>query len=309
MDNSVAVAFEPTRLSALLADYAEFLKLRVNSLVVLTSWCSAYLAMGHFSLLSLVHVTVGIGSVAPGTAALNEVLERNSDRKMLRTARRPLVTGRISLSSAVSVGVGLVIGGVLYLAFRANILTGALALLTSIVYLFVYTPWKTYGPACTAVAAVPGAMPVVLGWTSAGGALDSRVLLLFSILYLWQFPHFHAIALLYREDYRRAGIRMLAVVDGSGHRIATQILCCSLLLVAVSTIPYALHLTGVVYVVFAVILGIWLCSHAIRLCGALYGSNAANPALSRALLRATIIYLPLVLGTLVASRLHWYVNC
>jgi heme o synthase len=265
--------------------------------------------MGHFSLLSLVHVTVGIGSVAAGTAALNEVLERNSDRKMLRTARRPLVTGRISLSSAVSVGVGLVIGGVLYLAFRANILTGALALLTSIVYLFVYTPWKTYGPACTAVGAVPGAMPVVLGWTSAGGALDSRVLLLFSILYLWQFPHFHAIALLYREDYRRAGIRMLAVVDGSGHRIATQILCCSLLLVAVSTIPYALHLTGVVYVIFAVILGIWLCSHAIRLRGALYGANAANPALSRALLRATIIYLPLVLGTLVASRLYWYVNC
>ena len=305
MDNTVAVAFEPTPLSTVLADYAGLFKLRVNLLVVLTSWCGTYLATGHFSFQTLVHVLFGVGSVAAGTAALNEVLERDLDGQMLRTARRPLVTGHIPSSSAMSAGVGLVIGGVLYLAFRTNILTGALALLTTVVYLFVYTPWKTHGPACTAVGAIPGAMPEVLGWTSAGGAMDSRALLLFSILYLWQFPHFHAIALLYREDYRRAGIRMLAVVDGSGHRIATQILWCSLLLVAVSSIPYALHLSGIVYVVFAAILGIWLCSHAIRLCRALYGSNAANPALSRALLRATIIYLPLVLGALVANRLHW----
>lgn len=305
MDNSVAVAFEPTPLSDLLVDYADLFKLRVNSLVILTSWCGAYLATGHFSVQTLVHVVFGIGSVAAGTAALNEVLERDLDGQMLRTARRPLVTGHIPSSSVTAAGVGLVIGGVLYLAFRANILTGALALLTSVVYLFVYTPWKTYGPACTAVGAIPGAMPVVLGWTSAGGALDSRALLLFSMLYLWQFPHFHAIALLYREDYQRAGIRMLAVVDGSGRRIATEILVCSFFLVAVSAIPYALHIGGIVYVVFAVILGIWLCSHAIRLCRALYSSKAANPALSRALLRATIIYLPLVLGTLVADRLHW----
>ena len=213
MDNTVAAVLQPIPLSAVLADYAELFKLRVNSLVVLTSWCGAYLAMGHFSWPSLVHIVVGIGSVAAGTAALNEVLERDSDGKMLRTARRPLVTGRISISAAVFLGVGLVIGGVFYLVILANILTGALALLTSVVYLFVYTPWKTYGPACTAVGAIPGAMPVVLGWASAGGAMDSRALLLFSILYLWQFPHFHAIALLYREDYRRAGIRMLAVVD------------------------------------------------------------------------------------------------
>ena len=305
MDNTVAAALQPIPLSVVLTDYAELFKLRVNSLVVLTSCCGAYLALGHFSLASLVHTVVGIGSVAAGSAALNEVLERDSDAKMLRTARRPLVTGHIPITSAISAGVALVIGGVLYLAFRANILTGALALLTSVVYLFVYTPWKTYGPACTAVGAIPGAMPVVLGWISAGGAMDWRALLLFSILYLWQFPHFHAIALLYREDYRRAGIRMLGVVDGGGHRIATQILWRSLLLVAVSTIPYALHLSGIVYVVFAAILGIWLCSRAIQLCRALHGSNAANPALSRALLRATIIYLPLVLGTLASDRLHW----
>ena len=129
-----------------MADYAELFKLRVNSLVVLTSWCGAYLAMGHFSWPSLVHIVVGIGSVAGGTAALNEVLERDSDGKMLRTARRPLVTGRISISAAVFLGVGLVIGGVFYLVILANVLTGALALLTSVVYLFVYTPWKTYWP-------------------------------------------------------------------------------------------------------------------------------------------------------------------
>ena len=194
MDNTVAVAFGPTPLSAVLADYAELFKLRVNSLVVLTSWCGAYLATGHCSLQALVHVVFAVGSVAAGTAALNELLERDLDGQMLRTAWRPLVTGQIPINLATSAGVGLVVGGVLYLAFRANILTGALALLTSVVYLFVYTPWKTYSPACTAVGAIPGAMPVVLGWTSSGGALDSRALLLFSIHYLWQFPHFHAIA-------------------------------------------------------------------------------------------------------------------
>lgn len=304
MDNTVAAALQQTPLSVVLADYAELFKLRVNSLVVLTSWCGAYLALGHFSLPTLVHIVVGIGSVAAGTAALNEVLERDSDAKMLRTARRPLVTGRIPISAAASLGVSLAAGGVLYLAFLANILTGALALLTSVAYLFVYTPWKTYGPACTAVGAIPGAMPVVLGWASAGGAMDSRALLLFCILYLWQFPHFHAIALLYREDYRRADIRMLAVVDGGGHRIATQILVCSLFLVGVSTLPYALHMSGIVYLVFAAFWGIWLCFHAIRLYHALRRSSPAIPALSHALLRTTIIYLPLVFGALIGNRLH-----
>ncbi len=304
MDNAAAAVFEPIPLSGVLADYSELFKLRVNSLVVLTSWCGAYLAMGHLSLPSLIHIVVGVGSVAAGAAALNEVLERGSDARMLRTARRPLVTGRIPVSSAMSAGVGLVIGGAFYLGFLTNILTAILALLTSVVYLLVYTPWKSYGPACTAVGAIPGAMPVVLGWTSAGGAMNSRALVLFSILYLWQFPHFHAIALLYREDYRRAGIRMLAVVDANGHRIATQILLCSLLLVAVTTIPYALHLAGIVYFVIATVAGIWLCSHATRLCRALYSSSAAIPALSCTLLRATVIYLPLVLGGLVGSHLR-----
>ena len=222
--------------------------------------CGAYLATGHFSFQTLVHVLFGVGSVAAGTAALNEVLERDLDGQMLRTARRPLVTGHIPSSSAMSASVGLVIGGVLYLAFRTNILTGALALLTSVVYLFVYTPWKTHGPACTAVGAIPGAMPVVLGWTSAGGAMDSRALLLFSILYLWQFPHFHAIALLYREDYRRAGIRILAVVMEAVIALRHRFFGVHPPLVAVSSIPYALHLSGIVYVVFAAILGFWLVS-------------------------------------------------
>lgn len=304
MDNTVATAFESVPLSAVLADYAELFKLRVNSLVILTSWCGACLAMGRFSLPSLIHIVVGVGSVAAGSAALNEVLERESDARMLRTARRPLVTGRISVGSARSAGASLVIGGVLYLALLTNILTATLALLTSVVYLFIYTPWKTYGPACTSVGAIPGAMPVVLGWTSVGGAMNSCALVLFSILYLWQFPHFHAIALLYRDDYRRAGIRMMAVVDASGHRIAIQILVCSLLLVAVTTIPYALHLAGFAYLVFATVSGIWLCSRAIRLCRGLYSSSAATPALSCSMLRATVVYLPLLLGVLVGSRLH-----
>ena len=221
MNRVFAAALEPIRLSAILADYAELLKLRVNSLVVMTSCCGAYLAAGHSSFQGFVRVVVGIGAVAAGTAALNEVLERDVDGKMLRTARRPLVTGRIPIRLAVTLGVTLVAGGVLYLAALANILTGILALLTCLAYVLVYTPWKRFGPACTAIGAIPGAMPIVLGWTSAGGALDSRALALFSILYLWQFPHFHAIALLHREDYRRAGIQMLAVVDEGGRRIAT----------------------------------------------------------------------------------------
>ena len=305
MNRVFAAALEPIRLSAILADYAELLKLRVNSLVVMTSCCGAYLAAGHSSFQGFVRVVVGIGAVAAGTAALNEVLERDVDGKMLRTARRPLVTGRIPIRLAVTLGVTLVAGGVLYLAALANILTGILALLTCLAYVLVYTPWKRFGPACTAIGAIPGAMPIVLGWTSAGGALDSRALALFSILYLWQFPHFHAIALLHREDYRRAGIQMLAVVDEGGRRIAIQILVCSILLVVASTIPYALRLNGMLYLVLASILGTWLASHAIRLCRALLRSGRPNPALSRALLKASVVYLPVLLGVLVTCGIHW----
>ena len=305
MNRVFAAALEPIRLSAILADYAELLKLRVNSLVVMTSCCGGYLAAGHSLFQGFVHVVFGIGAVAAGTAALNEVLERDVDGKMSRTARRPLVTGRIPIRLAATLGVALVAGGVLCLAALANILTGILALLTCLAYVLVYTPWKRFGPACTAIGAIPGAMPIVLGWTSAGGALDSRALVLFLILYLWQFPHFHAIALLHREDYRRAGIQMLAVVDGGGRRIATQILVCSIFLVVASLIPYALGLNGVLYLVLASILGTWLASHAIRLCRALLRSGRPNPALSRALLKATVVYLPVLLGVLVTCGIHW----
>ncbi|HET6935344.1 MAG TPA: heme o synthase [Candidatus Angelobacter sp.] len=278
------------------------LKLRVNSMVVLTAWCGAFLYTRHLFSRDLFVATLGVAAVAAGTAALNQILERDVDAKMIRTARRPLVTGAIRYSTAVMLALGLVFGGVAYLALCANLLTGLLALLTSLVYVVIYTPSKKLGPWCTTVGAVPGAMPIVLGWCAVGGPLDRRAALLFLILYLWQFPHFHAIALMYREDYRRAKIRMLAVTDTSGRIIAREILICATLLLCVSTLPFVLHEGNPLYLAIAVVAGAWFGFHALVVAAALRNRSDVH-LLSRGLLRASVLYLPLLLIVLVLNGL------
>ena len=195
-------------IASLARDYSVLIKARVTTLIVMTAWAGAYFAAAKsgVSLLSwtLLHALVGIGLVSGGTAAINEVLERDVDALMRRTAQRPLVTGSMSLLHGSIVAFGMTIGGVLYLGVATNWLTATLTALTSFSYLVVYTPMKRVHPICTFLGAFPGAMPPVLGWTAIRGHLDPEALVLFAILFFWQFPHFHSIAWLYREDYENA---------------------------------------------------------------------------------------------------------
>jgi heme o synthase len=282
------------------SDLAELFKIRVNMLVVLTALCGAYLQHRHLSLITLLCVFFGVGAVAAGAGVLNQWLERDVDARMHRTSRRPLVTGHVSALFAVMLATALTAFGVLYLFVAANLLSAILALLTCLIYVLIYTPSKKLGPWCTTSGAFAGAMPVVIGWCAAGGVLDVHAALLFTVLYLWQFPHFHAIALMYREDYRRAGIQMLAVVDRSGQLIARKISCYSALLFCVSVLPYAIHLSGRVYLVVSALAGSWMMRDSFRLSAALRARQDVS-FLSRTLLRTTVMYLPMVLIALATD--------
>src|SRR6202045_3896303 len=210
--------------TSLLRDYAELMKLRVTTLIVMTAWCGYYFGaqQAGVSWLSwgLFHSLLGIALVSSGTAALNEVMEHDVDARMRRTAMRPLPAQRMSVLHATIVGTAAAIGGSVYLAVFTNPLTGLLTFLTSVVYLAAYTPLKKISPICTFVGAFPGAMPGVLGWTAARGQLEWSTAILFAILFVWQFPHFFSIAWLYREDYAAGGIRMLPVVEEDGRSTA-----------------------------------------------------------------------------------------
>src|SRR5512146_1872821 len=185
---------------SLLRDYAELTKARVTSLIMMTAWCGFYFGAQKSGISSLswtlLHAVMGIGLVSGGTAALNEVMERDLDALMRRTASRPLPTGRMSELHGLLAGLALIIGGALYLGLATNALTGWLTLATSVVYLGAYTPLKRVHPICTFIGAFPGAMPPLLGWTAIRGRLDWEAFILFAILFFWQFPHFHSIALL-----------------------------------------------------------------------------------------------------------------
>jgi protoheme IX farnesyltransferase len=280
-------------------DYAELTKARVTSLVVLTAWCGYYfgcLKAGTPSLsLNLVHALLGIGMVAGGTAALNEVLEHDIDGNMRRTARRPLPTGRMSLIHAGIVGLVLTVGGALYLGIALNALTGWLSLLTALVYLAAYTPLKRVHPVCTFVGAFPGAMPGVLGWTAARGQLDWGAVAMFAIVFVWQFPHFFSIAWLYREDYAAGGIRMLPVVEPDGRSTALRILLYSIVLIPVSLMPSWTGMAGSIYMVGALLLSVSMLGVSLRLVRLeALPSSAQSKARARQVLQASVIYLPLL---------------
>jgi len=285
--------------AATLRDYSELVKLRVTSLIVMTAGCGYYLAsrQSGFPVLGvgLVHALLGIGLVSSGTAALNEVIERDTDRLMTRTARRPMPAGRMSALLGAVVGVALAVAGSLYLTLLTNVLTGLLTLLTSVAYLAVYTPLKRVSVWCTFVGAFPGAMPGVLGWTAASGKLGFGPAVLFAILFLWQFPHFFSIAWLYREDYAQGGIRTLPVVEPTGRATARRILAYSLFLIPVSTLPAFMGMTGRLYLGSAVVLGVLLFCVGFRL--ALLKrpiASGISKMRARQLLQATIVYLPVL---------------
>jgi len=303
--NSMA-ALRSSRGYLLLQDYAELTKSGVTTLIIMTAWCGFFFAakQAGVSWLTwrLFHALLGIGLVSSGTAALNEVIEHNVDRHMKRTSHRPIPAGRMSVMHGAAVGLLMTIGGSLYLTLLTTALAGVLTFLTAVVYLALYTPLKRVSPVCTAVGALPGAMPGVLGWAAVQGRLDWGALVLFAILFLWQFPHFFSIAWLYRDDYAQGGIRMLPVVDPDGRSTARRIFLYSLVLVPASMLPTFLGMSGRVYLFGAAILSLSLLYFGARL--AFFKMPlASGPSKLRArhLLQATVFYLPLLFALMMTN--------
>lgn len=289
-----------------LGDYAILLKMRVTSLVVMTAWTGYYVGAQRAQIPTfswkLVCALLGIGVVSGGAAALNQVIEREADGRMLRTQWRPIPGHRMGVTEALAVGVACVLGGGAYLAFTTNPLTGILTVITASAYLGVYTPLKKYSPICTTIGAVPGAMPPLLGWTAARGHVEWEALVLFAILFLWQFPHFHAIAWLYRDDYRRAGIRMLPVVEEDGRSTVREVLAYSMMLVPVSLFPGYLHMVGRPYIIGALIFSLGFLVFSIRFARVISGlPPAESRKLARSLLRASILYLPALFALMMIN--------
>jgi heme o synthase len=274
-----------------IADYAILLKLRLTALFVVTAWAGYYLGSRQIQLPAygwrLVCTLLGIGSVIGGAAALNQVSEREADAHMLRTRERPLPSHRMGIGEALAIGTTCIIGGATFLSFTANALTGLLSLFGTAVYLLVYTPAKARGWTCTAIGALAGAVPPLLGWTAARGHLGSEALALSAILFLWQLPHFHSIEWLFRADYKCAGMRVLAVVEEDGCWTGRIVLACSLMLVPVSLLPVYLHIASRRYGIAALILSLAFLLRSIRFVRALPGHSGKSDRFAHELLRSS----------------------
>ncbi|HUG91985.1 MAG TPA: heme o synthase [Planctomycetaceae bacterium] len=280
-------------LAARLADYVELTKPRIAVMVLVTVSVGFALAGdGRVDLVRLAHALVGIGLVAGGSSALNQWLERTTDARMPRTADRPLPSGRLAPAEVLCFGLAAAAAGIAWLLALVNVATAVLALATLGLYVLGYTPLKRATTLCTAVGAVPGALPPVLGWAAATGEAGGGAWLLFAILFLWQFPHFLAIAWLYREQYRRAGLRMLPGGEG-GARVA-GFLCVgyALALVPVSLLPAQQAVAGSAYALAALVLGAGYVAAAARF---LFRESAET---ARGLLWASLVYLPVLLLTM-----------
>jgi protoheme IX farnesyltransferase len=281
-----------------IADYWTLTKPEVNFLVLVSTMVGFYLGSpAAIPLARLIHTLLGTLMVASGTGTLNQYFERHSDALMRRTARRPLPSGRLRPAEGLTFGLLLAFAGGAYLALTVNLLTSALALLTLVTYLAFYTPLKRRSALCTLVGAFPGAMPPLIGWAGARGGLSAEAWVLYSILFLWQFPHFLAIAWMYREDYARAGCRMLPANDVEGRKMALQIAFFSLLLLPVSLIPSWLGQAGILYMVCTAALGITFAIYALQM--AWRRSNM----LARRLVLVSVIYLPLVFVLMMADKI------
>ena len=291
------LAGERAGLREKLSAYLELTKPRITFLIVLTSAAGFCLgASGSINYLLLTHAIVGIALLSSGIATLNQYMERELDARMRRTANRPLPTGKLLPFEACALGVGLTLGAEIYLALLVNPLTAALGLTVIAGYLFLYTPLKTRTSLSTVIGAFPGAMPPVMGWTAARGTLGMEAWVLFAILFLWQFPHFLAIAWMYREDYGRAGIVMLPVVEPEGRITGQQIVLYTLLLLPVSLLPTALGISGAIYFYGALVLGV------LFLYSSITAAISKSRQQARRLLLASVIYLPLLFALMVLNR-------
>ncbi len=282
-----------------LADFKEMTKPGITLMVVLTAGLGVLLAgaeSGIFSFWLLLNTLLGTGLVSAGGSALNHVLERDTDARMKRTADRPLPAGRLDPDVALLFGVVLGVSGLAYLAVAVNLLTALLGAVAIAGYVFVYTPLKRVSSLATVIGAVPGAIPPMMGWSAVQDQLDPAAWGLFGLLFFWQMPHFLAIAWLCREDYAAAGFPMLTVDDTDGRRTARQVLLYGAALVPVSLLPSVLGLTGGIYFVGALALGLGYFGY-----GVVFARRRSTPA-ARWLMLASILYLPAVLLVMVVDR-------
>jgi heme o synthase len=280
-------------------DYLALTKPEVNFLIVITTFAGFYLGCpsGDFPFLRSMNAVLGTLLVASGTGTLNQYLERRFDAQMRRTSRRPLAAGRLNPSAVLWFGIALSVLGTVYLAAAVNLLASLLALGTLFSYLFFYTPLKRKSPLCTLVGAVPGAMPPLIGWAASSGQLNFGAWILYSVLFLWQFPHFMSIAWMYREDYARAGYLVLPYDERARSRLVNwQALLPLLLLLPVSLLPAISSKASPAYYIGAVL----LCSGFLYY-GARFALRKSNPS-ARKLLSASIIYLPLLFMLMIVLR-------
>lgn len=292
----------PVQSAGRLADYVELLRPRMTVLVLFTVGAGAFLAAQATGeplpelLPQLIHAVLGTALVAAAASTVNQYLERHSDALMRRTENRPLPSGRLQPGAVLGLGIGLAAAGFLYLLAALPQPAAALvAALTFSSYVFLYTPLKRRTPLNTLVGAVPGALPPVIGWTAVRGTIDAQAVSLFLIVFLWQVPHFLAIAWIYREQYARAGLLMLPVMDRDGTRTSQQMLRYCLVLIPVSLLPAMLGMAGPLYVVGAIALGLGFLSRALDF------SRASSVGQARRVLRASLVYLPALLLLLLVD--------
>ncbi|MCL4847971.1 MAG: heme o synthase [Acidobacteria bacterium] len=279
------------------SDYVALAKPRLNLLVVITTAVGFYLGTrNEINLLMFFHTVVGTALVAGGSAAMNQIYERRVDALMNRTKRRPLPDGRLSVMEAGVFALVLSVVGLLQLAIGANFLAAMVALMTLVTYVAVYTPLKLKTSFATVVGAVPGALPPMIGWAAATGVLSREAWVLFAIVFLWQMPHFLAIAWLYRDEYARAGFPLLPVVEPDGRSTARQVTAYAAALLPVSLAPTALGLATDTFFIGALVLGSVFLGLAVAF------ARAQTRDRARWLFLGSILYLPLVWGLLVATR-------
>ncbi len=277
--------------------YVELTKPRIAVMLVLTAAAGFYLGSGlSFDFMLFVNSMFAITLLAFGVSTLNQYLERKTDILMERTASRPLPTEKLTPNSSLIFGVTLCIFSEVYLWLAVNPLTAGLGLIVIIGYVFLYTPLKTRSSASTAIGAIPGAMPPLMGWTSAADQISLASMFLFGILFFWQFPHFLAIAWMYKDQYAKAGIKMLPVLEEDGRITARQIVIFTVFLLPISLAPYFLGISGSIYLVGASLLGLWFLYVSVKT------ARARTPKAAKKLLMASVIYLPIIFLLMVLDH-------
>ena len=287
-------------------DYIELTKPRITWLILMSAGIGFYFGLPagegwwpflkNIDYMALLHAIIGTGLIASGTAALNMWYERDADSRMRRTHHRPIPSGRVTAGRAFAFGAALSLAGFLELWLGVNALAAGIGILTEVLYLGAYTPLKQRSWISTTIGAIPGAMPPMIGYAAARGEITNEAWVLFAILFLWQFPHFYAIAWMYKEDYARAGIRMLPVVEPDCRSTARQMILYGLALIPVSLVPGLLGMTGRLYLAGALLLGV------------LFLYSGVRVALERTMLRArqvlvaSVFYLPLIYGLMLIDR-------